>query len=123
MSIIYIALSQGLCATIDKADIPLVTGRKWHARKCGSRWYAATKSPRSEGGKTIYRFVTRSENSANRKKVFAASGVVGVYSRSHGRWYGRVRKDGKYHFTQTFPSIAEASAARKELFSTLFPNL
>ena len=49
---IHIPLTQGKVAIIDDADLDLVSGYRWQARKDDRRWYAQTVVRRADGSRT-----------------------------------------------------------------------
>jgi len=58
------------------------------------------------------RVVTRSVNNMNSDKVWARSGFKGVSRHVSGRWFGRVKKDGKVYSCGYFDTPQEAHIAR-----------
>lgn len=54
--VMFIPLTQGKFATIDRADFPIVAGRKWHASKGRSTFYAASK-PRGKCVTYMHRLI------------------------------------------------------------------
>jgi hypothetical protein len=136
-----IPLSQGKHAVIDETDYPLVSAYRWHARKSGERWYAASgRAPtcvlmhrlilcvpdgvlvdhRNGDGldnrRENLRAASKSGNNQNRVVVVGKSGFRGVHHnvRDHRRsrpWRATIWAGGERIRLGDFPTATEAAQA------------
>lgn len=136
----YVKLSQGLTATIDAGDVPLVHARRWAAvrRFDGRAFYAVSGHGEqrvwmhrlivdAERGQDVdhedgdglnnrrgnLRAATRAENSRNqRRRRNSRSGFKGVtWHKLGGRWAAQITANGKNHYLGLFDTPEAAHAA------------
>lgn len=124
----YVPLTQGYTAIIDAADVPIVDGVNWFARRDAASVYAArtvwTGSkhitvlmhrlisgcadgviPDHKDGDGLnnrrdnLRDASNSQNTRNsRRRVNNKSGIKGVVLTARGRWQAQIRVNGKDHW-------------------------
>lgn len=140
-----IPLTKGYSALVDPEDFERVSAHSWCANVCDGSVYAF----RMECGRPVYlhrwllgvtdrqirvdhvnrdtldyrrrnlRPATQSQSNANRRSAPNKLGFLGVHSRETGAFHGRVKLDGRFHYTTTFPSPVLAAAARDVLAEKL----
>lgn len=139
-----IPLTQGLFATIDAIDAPLVTPYKWCAKWCYSKWYAYTNIKRrgtymhklltgwvltdhQDGNglnnrRSNLRESTKAQNMFNSQKRRGAttSRFKGVDLHACGKWRARISKDGHDYNLGLFASEKAAVEARRSKEVELF---
>lgn len=136
-TIARIPLSRGMFAIVDRVDLHLVRGRKWHACERNRVWYAssyASKPPlmhrlildapenvkvdhRDGDGlnntRANLRLATHAENMRNsRLKVSNTSGFRGVYfHKQRGKWRATIRAGARRLSLGMFDTAEEAAIA------------
>jgi hypothetical protein len=132
-----IPLTRGFVTYIDRADLHLVSGRKWHAVKCKKRWYAASGHGKSHvymhkllcpasmvdhvdgdglnNVRSNLRPTTGSGNSTNSYRKPNEAGYRGVYwHASMGKWRAEICKDRKRTVLGHFADPGDAAFAYDE---------
>lgn len=135
----FVPLTRGLVAVIDVDDVPLVSGRLWHAHVCRGGTYARTWVRDAEGelvGLLLHKAITgyqmtdhidgdglnnrranlrktsRAENNQNsRMQKNNKSGFKGVSQARSGRWRARIAVECRQITLGTFDSPQEAHRA------------
>lgn len=139
--LIEIGLTKGMSTIIDAADLHLIEGFGWYARRGGrGKWYASA----TKGGKKIHlhrliinapaeafvdhingdsldnrrsnlRLCDNAQNQWNRRKLTGASGVRGVVWKARDKiWEASIMVRGKLHHLGSFSSVETAAQIRRE---------
>lgn len=133
--VVFVKLTRGKVAVVDRRDAALVDGRNWHAvKKCGL-WYAASRinykivymhrwimrpPPQMQidhidddglnNRRSNMRICTRFQNSLRRRRVNSSSGFRGV--REHqGHWTATITLHGKRIYLGFFKDKTVAAQA------------
>lgn len=132
----------GAVVLFDDEDDDLVRSRTWHLHKAGHNTYARGYIQGERSGGLFYmhrlilsapkgldvdhkngngldnrraniRVCSRSQNNANKRNFWAASGIKGVYlNKTRGTWSADIAKDKiRYRLGSSFKSAEEAGAA------------
>lgn len=139
MTHVSIPLTQGLVALVSPQDEPIVAGRKWHAKKAGATFYAASGYSRGavymhrlimgvhnqpQGGlvvdhinhngldntRTNLRLATYGQNLRNRRDRKTYTGLPGVTKQGSG-WVARITHDNTEIYLGFYPTEREAGIA------------